>query len=48
LAFILDGEQLVDDVSVTLVGAVPDNGSTASLLGCALLGVTALRRKLGG
>jgi hypothetical protein len=27
-------------------GAVPDGGSTVSLLGCALLGVAALRRKL--
>ena len=26
---------------------VPDGGSTVSLLGCALLGLTALRRKLG-
>jgi hypothetical protein len=26
---------------------VPDSGSTASLLGCALLGLAALRRKLG-
>jgi hypothetical protein len=29
------------------IGAVPDGGSTVSLLGCALLGVAALRRKLG-
>ena len=28
-------------------GAVPDGGSTVFLLGCALLGLTALRRKLG-
>ena len=27
--------------------AVPDGGSTVSLLGCALLGLAALRRKLG-
>jgi protein with PEP-CTERM/exosortase system signal len=26
---------------------VPDGGSTVSLLGCALLGLAALRRKLG-
>ncbi|MFL6554036.1 MAG: VPDSG-CTERM sorting domain-containing protein [Chthoniobacterales bacterium] len=26
---------------------MPDVGSTVSLLGCALLGLTALRRKLG-
>ena len=31
-----------------VIGAagVPDGGSTVSLLGCALLGLTALRRKL--
>jgi hypothetical protein len=29
------------------VGSVPDGGSTVSLLGCALLGLVALRRKLG-
>jgi hypothetical protein len=38
---------LLDDVSVNRVGAVPDGGSTVSLLGCALLGLAALRRKLG-
>jgi VPDSG-CTERM motif len=27
--------------------SVPDGGSTVSLLGCALLGLAALRRKLG-
>jgi VPDSG-CTERM motif len=27
--------------------SVPDSGSTVCLLGCALLGVAALRRKLG-
>ena len=36
---------LLDDVSVTPAG-VPDGGSTVSLLGCALLGLVALRRKL--
>ena len=36
----------LDNVSVTGVG-VPDGGSTVSLLGCALLGLAALRRKLG-
>jgi len=35
----------LDDDSVTPAG-VPDAGSTVSLLGCALLGLTALRRKL--
>ena len=34
-----------DDVSINPAG-VPDGGSTVSLLGCALLGVTVLRRKL--
>jgi len=29
------------------IGAVPDGGSTVSLLGCALFGLAALRRKLG-
>ena len=29
------------------VPGVPDGGSTVSLLGCALLGLVALRRKLG-
>ena len=35
----------LDDVSVTFSG-VPDGGSTVSLLGCALLGLAALRQKL--
>jgi hypothetical protein len=30
------------------IGAVPDGGSTVSLLGCALLGLAALRRSLLG
>jgi hypothetical protein len=39
---------LLDDISVEPAGgAVPDAGSTVSLLGCALLGLAALRRKLG-
>ena len=29
------------------VESVPDGGTTVSLLGCALLGLAALRRKLG-
>ena len=33
----------LDDVSVT---AMPDGGSTVSILGCALLGLAAVRRKL--
>ena len=38
---------LLDDVSVNPAGVgVPDGGSTVSLLGCALLGLAALRRKL--
>jgi hypothetical protein len=37
----------LDDVSVNPAGVgVPDGGSTVSLLGCALLGLAALRRKL--
>jgi hypothetical protein len=35
----------LDNVSVTLA-SVPDGGSTVSLLGCALLGLIALRRRL--
>jgi hypothetical protein len=42
----VEGAWLLDDVSVTPAG-VPDGGSTVSLLGCALLGLAALRRKLG-
>jgi len=42
----VDGAFLLDDVSVEPAG-VPDGGTTASLLGCALLGLAALRRKLG-
>src|SRR5262249_50692184 len=30
-----------------VINPVPDGGSTVSLLGCALLGLAALRRKLG-
>jgi VPDSG-CTERM motif len=42
------GGWLLDDVSVNPAGVgVPDGGSTVSLLGCALLGLAALRRKLG-
>jgi len=40
----------LENQNFTLViesAGVPDGGSTASLLGCALLGLTALRRKLG-
>ena len=38
---------LLDDVSLTPTGvSVPDSGSTASLLGFALLGLAGLRRKL--
>ena len=36
----------LDDISVTPAG-VPDGGATVSLLGYALLGLAALRRKLG-
>ena len=41
------GEWLLDDVSVNAVGTVPDGGTTVSLLGCALLGLAGLRRRLG-
>ena len=42
------GYLLLDDVSVEPAGVgVPDGGTTVSLLGCALLGLAALRRKLG-
>jgi len=37
---------LLDDISVTPT-TVPDGGTTASLLGCALLGLVGLRRRLG-
>ena len=42
----LAGFIFLDDISVTPTG-VPDGGTTASLLGCALLGLAGLRRKLG-
>jgi hypothetical protein len=42
------GIWFLDDVSVNPTGVgVPDGGSTVSLLGCALLGLAGLRRKLG-
>jgi hypothetical protein len=42
------GYLLLDDVSVEPAGVgVPDGGTTVSLLGCALLGLAAVRRKLG-
>ena len=38
----------LDDVSVEPTGVgVPDGGTTVSLLGCALLGLAGLRRRLG-
>jgi hypothetical protein len=38
----------LDDISVEPAGVgVPDGGATVSLLGCALLGLAALRRRLG-
>jgi hypothetical protein len=41
------GVLLLDDISVEPTGVgVPDGGSTVSLLGCAFLGLVALRRKL--
>jgi hypothetical protein len=48
LEFIFGGTVMLwflDDISVNPVG-VTDGGSTASLLGFALLGVAAVRRKL--
>ncbi|HET6887845.1 MAG TPA: VPDSG-CTERM sorting domain-containing protein [Candidatus Udaeobacter sp.] len=41
------GTVSIDDVSVNPAGVgVPDGGTTVSLLGCAFLGLAALRRKL--
>src|SRR5262245_12102712 len=42
----LNGAFLLDDISVNLA-TVPDGGTTVSLLGCALLGLAGLRRRLG-
>ncbi|HEY7001649.1 MAG TPA: VPDSG-CTERM sorting domain-containing protein, partial [Candidatus Udaeobacter sp.] len=36
----------LDDINVSPTG-VPDGGTTAALLGCALLGLVCLRRKMG-
>ena len=51
LNFTLSGSTgvfLFDDISVTPTGVgVPDGGTTVSLLGCALVGLAGLRRKLG-
>ena len=50
LNFNVDGSGfvLLDDISVGLARVgVPDGGTTVSLLGCALLGLAALRRRLG-
>jgi len=42
------GNLHLDDISVEPAGVgVPDGGTTVSLLGCALLGLAGLRRKLG-
>jgi VPDSG-CTERM exosortase interaction domain len=45
IQFSAAGFFFLDDISVTPTG-VPDGGTTVSLLGCALLGLAALRRKL--
>jgi hypothetical protein len=45
IQFSAAGFLFLDDVSVTPTG-VPDGGTTVSLLGCTLLGLTAWRRKL--
>jgi hypothetical protein len=50
LLFDFEGSEefFLDDVSVEPTGVgVPDGGTTVSLLGCALLGLAGLRRKLG-
>jgi hypothetical protein len=39
--------QANQNFTLVIGGSVPDGGSTVSLLGCALLGLAALRRKLG-
>jgi len=40
--------QFLDDIHVEPASVgVPDGGTTVSLLGCALLGLAAVRRKLG-
>jgi hypothetical protein len=46
LQFNAAGFFFLDDISVTPTG-VPDGGTTVSLLGCALLGLVCLRRKMG-
>lgn len=45
IQFSAAGFFFLDDISVTPTG-VPDGGTTVSLLGCALLGLVGLRRKL--
>jgi hypothetical protein len=45
IQFSAAGFFFLDDISVTPTG-VPDGGTTVSLLGCALLGLAVLRRKL--
>ena len=51
LSFFLSGSGglvVLDDISVEPTGVgVPDGGTTASLLGCALVGLAAVRRRLG-
>jgi len=52
LAFFSSGMQSffnirLDDISMELANGVPDGGTTVSLLGCALVGLAGLRRKLG-
>jgi hypothetical protein len=46
ILFNVTGLFFLDDISLEPTGAVPDGGTTASLLGCALLGLAAFRRKL--
>lgn len=48
ITFLTNGIFLLDDISVEPTGVgVPDGGTTASLLGCALVGLVGLRRRLG-
>jgi hypothetical protein len=42
-----NGSKAIFQIGSVGVPAVPDGGSTVSLLGCALLGLAALGRKLG-
>ena len=45
--FLVQAVEAGQAVQAGPIVTVPDGGSTVSLLGCALLGLAALRRKLG-